>query len=647
MAHRSSKWSLRDVLLMTTVLIATTMGAEVLQTSGFNDCGGDASIKVDKLNISYDNGNKTVTFDVAGSSAKEQNVTATLNITAYGKSVFSKSFNPCDSDTFVAQLCPVPVGSFGASGAQQIPPQFANMVPAIAFKIPDIAAQATLQLESLDSGEKVACIQSQVSNGKSVDTPVVSYVAASVAGAALVLTGASAAGAALSGGSAALAGGGSGAGGVGSISPSFIEVAGWFQGMAMNGMLSVNYPPIYRNFAKNFAFSTGLVPWTGLMTAIDNFRAKTGGNLANDSVEFLQKASLVLPDGSTIKSSNGLFGLKRAVDIISDLTGGDIQTSINTTSPDASGNPGTPGDLKHTVHGIQAFVEQLRVPKSNVFMTALLIIAIAIAAIVLGILLFKVILELWAVFGNFPPSLVGFREHYWHSIARTIITLILLLYGVWVLYCVFQFTRGDSWAAKALAGVTLAIFTGILGFFSWKIWAVARRLNTVDGDTDKLYEDKAIWVKYSMFYEAYRKDYWWVFVPIIVYMLVKGSVLAAADGHGMVQTVTLLIVEAIMLILLLWIRPYERRSGNIINTVIAVVRVLSMICILIFVEEFGIAESTQTVTGIVMIAIQSTLTAVLAILIAWNAINACCKMNPHRKRRKEMGMFYRTVQKKE
>ncbi len=90
-----------------------------------------------------------------------------------------------------------------------------------------------------------------------------------------------------------------------------------------------------------------------------------------------------------------------------------------------------------------------------------------------------------------------------------------------------------------------------------------------------------------------------------------------------------------MLGLLLFKRPYERKSGNVINIIIQVVRALSVICILVFVEELGIAQTTQTVTGVVLIAVQSGLTGILAILIAVNAIIMCVKENPHRKRRKE------------
>merc|ERR1711970_462504 len=113
-------------------------------------------------------------------------------------------------------------------------------------------------------------------------------------------------------------------------------------------------------------------------------------------------------------------------------------------------------------------------------MTVLLIFAIVLAAIIVGILLFKVILEARALFGKFPKSLTTFRKEYWRVIAQTIVALILLLYGVWTLYCIFQFTHGDSWAAKLLAGVTLAMFTIILAFYTWKIWSVVNKLKKME-----------------------------------------------------------------------------------------------------------------------------------------------------------------------
>lgn len=530
------------------------------------------------------------------------------------------------------------------------------MIPPIAFRIPDIAAMAKFELLSKESGQNVACIQSEVTNGKTAAVPAVSYIAAGVAGAALILTGISAAGAAVAGSSAAAgsAGGAASSAGVGTISPSFTEVFGHFQGMAMNGMLSVSYPPVYRNFAKNFGFSTGIIPWAAMQTSIDDFRSKTGGNLTHNSFTFLREnATLVFPDNTTTtlhENTASSAPVKRAFTEFIRLAAREIETSVNLTDSSTanttdSGNGTTTASdntesFRVAVKGIQSYVQQLAIPSANMFMTILLIVAIIIAAIVVGILLVKVVLEIWALFGSFPAKLSGFRRNYWISITRTITSLIMLLYSVWVLYCVFQFTQGDSWAAKLLAGLTLALFSGVLAFFSYKIWSTARELKQREGDVAGLYNDKNIWVRYSLFYESYRKDYWWIFVPTIVYMFIKSVVLAGADGSGMVQTIAQLAIEGLMLCLLIWSRPYERKSGNVINIMIQTVRVLSVVCILVFVEEFGIAQTTQTVTGIVLIAIQSTLTGILAILIVWNAINALCKANPHRQKRKEMGMLF-------
>ncbi|EGO53746.1 hypothetical protein NEUTE1DRAFT_93326 [Neurospora tetrasperma FGSC 2508] len=628
------------------------MGDDILKTVGFNVCEQDAQVSVQRADVTYNNADRTVVFNVAGTSNQVQNVTAHLSVTAYGMNIYDNTFNPCDEGTFVKQLCPVPAGSFSAKGSQVLTSEVASMIPPIAFQIPDIAAMAKFELLSKESGQNVACIQSEVTNGKTAAVPAVSYIAAGVAGAALILTGISAAGAAVAGSSAAAgsAGGAASSAGVGTISPSFTEVFGHFQGMAMNGMLSVSYPPVYRNFAKNFGFSTGIIPWAAMQTSIDDFRSKTGGNLTHNSFTFLREnATLVFPDNTTTtlhENTASSAPVKRAFTEFIRLAAREIETSVNLTDSSAantteSGNGTTTASdntdsFRVAVKGIQSYVQQLAIPSANMFMTILLIVAIIIAAIVVGILLVKVVLEIWALFGSFPAKLSGFRRNYWISITRTITSLIMLLYGVWVLYCVFQFTQGDSWAAKLLAGLTLALFSGVLAFFSYKIWSTARELKKREGDVAGLYNDKNIWVRYSLFYESYRKDYWWIFVPTIVYMFSKSVVLAGADGSGMVQTIAQLTIEGLMLCLLIWSRPYERKSGNVINIMIQTVRVLSVVCILVFVEEFGIAQTTQTVTGVVLIAIQSTLTGILAILIVWNAINALCKANPHRQKRKEM-----------
>ncbi|PYH90675.1 DUF907 domain protein [Aspergillus ellipticus CBS 707.79] len=604
------------------LLTSGVLAADTLSTQGLTTCLTDSAIEVDKLSVTYTRSTREIVFDVAGTNAKEQNVTASLTIYAYGNQLYSETFDPCSSTDYVEQLCPVAAGSFSATGSQELPESFASEIPSIAFAIPDLDGQVKLELLSKTDNEELACIQSELSNGKTMQITGVSYAAAGVAGAALAVSGLSALAAV-------------GHPGAASSSPSFGDVMTWFHTMATNGMLSVSYPSIYRSFSKNFGFSTGLISWGQMQRSIDNFRQSTGGNLTDDSYEYLLNATLVYSGDS---SSNSSTKSKRGLDLVVgavNLAAREVSTSYdknatstNSTSDDSSG-------LEHFVSGIEAYAEQLTIPQANTFMTVLLIFAIVVAAITVGILLLKVILEVWALYGSFPQKLSDFRKDYWGLLGRTITNLILILYGIWVIWCVYQLSGGDSWAAKLLAAVALTVFTGVLLFFGLRISYLARKYKKSEGDASRLFDDNETWRKYSLFYDNYKKDYWWLFVPAILYMFAKGCIIAAADGHGLTQTAGQLIVEALMMILLLWNRPYVAKSSQWINITVQVVRVLSSACVLIFVDELGLSETTKTVTGIVLIAVQAGLSGILAILIATNAIILCCRENPHARRRRE------------
>ena len=245
----------------------------------------------------------------------------------------------------------MPKGNFAANGTQIIPSQFLSQVPSIAFSIPDLEGDATLKLMSAD-GQEVGCIQSGVTNGKSLQVPAVSYVAAGIAGVALILSGLTAFG---------------NAGTVGNHAPSlgFATIFGWFQSMTMNGMHSVNYPGVYRSFSKNFAFSTGLIPWTQMQISIDSFRGATGGNLTgpDNNVQALQNTTLAFSDGSSNRTTFQTRSMLKLIGV-SPLIARDVDTSINGTDSSNSSD----SSLSHVVHGISGYVEELTIPQANTFM---------------------------------------------------------------------------------------------------------------------------------------------------------------------------------------------------------------------------------------------------------------------------------------
>lgn len=508
----------------------------------------------------------------------------------------------------------VPKGDYAAVDNFPIPSQFISKIPGIAFQIPDLDGLAHLVLRAKEGGKDLACLESVVENGKTMSLPSVSVVTAGVAAGALALSALSA------------AGGGAGAG----PSPNFGDVMTWFQFVAMSGMNSVEYPSVYRSFANNFGWSTGMIPWEQLQIAIDDFRHRTGGDTNKDSVQVLKNSTLIF------KNTSGEASVaKRALNTVSNIANilaravtvdGEVVSGTEGKAPEE--DPAEKNMIQRQVDGVTAYVERLKIPSANTFMTVLLIFCIVIAAIAVCILLFKVILEAWALCASFPVVLRGFRKRYWSFLATTIVRIIFVLYGTWTLYCLFQFSHGDSWGAHLLAGITLAIFTGILGFFAVKIFMVARQAKQTLGGPEALYEDKPKMRKYGLFYDQFKSNFWWLFIPMIAYAFTKAAFIALGDGHGMVQVAGQLAVEGCMLIILLWSRPYNTKTGNVLNIIISVVRVLSVLCLLVFVQQLGIARDTKTVTGVALIVIQSVLTAALAILIICNAIFVMCKKDP-------------------
>ncbi|KAK7207330.1 hypothetical protein BZA70DRAFT_10070 [Myxozyma melibiosi] len=601
-------------------LSSTALAANTIGTDSFYTCndGNNATISVSTFSVSYSKTTQNVTFDLAGSSTEAQNVSATIYISAYGIDVFSYSFDFCDEG--IEELCPVPEGSFSASGEVNIPTKYASQIPSIAFSIPDLDGEAKLELNNTDTGDSSACFQSSISNGKTAKIEAVTYASAAIAAGALVVSGISSLASAA----------GSTASAVG-----FADIMSWTQFMATSGMMSVTYPAVYSSFSQNFGWSSALISWKGMQTTIDSMRSKTGGNTTYSSWDTTQSttvlnyksgALILLNDSSTSSDDDETSSALRLVRRLT-VDGIDLNSSNSTTSDDGSVT------VLAKVAGIARFVENLMLPNANAFMTVLLFFAMIMAAIIVAILAFRIIIEIVAYSRDLPKALENFRHRYWTVLATTLIRVIMILYGTWVLFCLYQFKLGDSWASLVLAGVTLGLFSVILLGFTIRIFVLARRASKSDEGLDELYDHKPWIRRYGLFYGQFKTKYWWFFIPVIGVAVGRSAFIALADGHGMVQVIGQLVLEVLFVFALLILRPFNRRSGNVINVFISVVRTVSLICVLVFVEELGVAAETTTIVGVVLIIVQAVLTLLLVLLLVIQAILGLCTQNKRDQKR--------------
>ena len=581
-------------------LLQPVSTANVISASSFSDCapGQTAVVKVSSFNFQFSKDTKNISFNIAGTSTTKEDVTIQLNVTAYGIDALTKTINPCDDEYHITQLCPLNAGPFTATGNVAIPQKILNQIPAMAFKVPDLNGIVKMKLVTSD-GSSAMCLEAPVGNGESLNSVLSQTITGTVAAGAILISGAASMMASLSSaGSASTVNPGGAA-----HSPNMGDIFMWFQSVALSGAMSVNYPGIYRSFTQNFGWTTGIISWTSMQRQIDTLRSHTGGNLTASSMETLQKETLIFGSENDQSSQSALT--KR------DL----VRRQANSTESQSS-------TTTKVVGGLKAFAEQLRVPNRNTFVTMLVILVILLTSIMVIAFLVQLVLEVWARLGRFPKKLVNLRRNYWKTITGLIIKTLLVIYGTWSLFCFYQFRNGDSWAATLMAALSLGLFSGVILFFTIQISRIAwsSRHGGVNGVAE-LYEHTPHLEKYGTFYDQFKSKFWWFFIPLTLYSFAKAFFVGFGDGHGLFQVIGCLACELILLIFLFSTHAYQDRRANVVASSIGVVRLLSLIATLVFVDVFGFKQTTKTITGLVMIVIQSLLTALLVGLILYNAIS--------------------------
>ncbi|GMM37649.1 hypothetical protein DASC09_049740 [Saccharomycopsis crataegensis] len=378
------------------------------------------------------------------------------------------------------------------------------------------------------------------------------------------------------------------------------------------------------------------------------------------------------------------------------------RSSIPTTSSSTT----SVGTYSKYVTGIEAYLEKNNIPFTNGFVTLLIWWCIIVAGIVFFMLVFKYSLELYytekrvkemerrleeyestsanqtqdsdydanqrkmskssAIFRRLSlrdasalrsnsifsrssrpptkPKFQGYRENYRNYLRITLIRVIVILYGVWVLLSLYQFRIKDSWATILLAALTFSIFTFILMAFALRIWYLAyiaskkqaaadeeeqvngRRFSTLSG-AHSLFHHKPWISRYGVFYDEFKVDFWWVFMIIFLAVFGRNAFIALGVGHPLIQIFGQLAIDVVLCVFFCIYTPFNTKMGNGLNIIIQVVRIVSLILTFLFTDVVSMSRIKSTVVGFVLIALQSSLTVILVLLILANA----CKgmLNTH------------------
>lgn len=332
----------------------------LIESKSLNPCQDNSNFTASLFNVVFTPDNKTLNFDVVGVSSINGNVTAELQVIAYGFTALKQKLDPCTMD--LGGLCPMSTGQINIESNIAISEDVIKQVPAIAYGIPDLDGLVRIYINHTESATSIACVEAQLSNAKTVDQKAVGWTTAVIAGLGLVASGVT-----------------SGMGHSNTaahVAANAVSLFGFFQAQALIGMTSVKLPPIVQSWTQNFQWSMGIIRVGFLQDLCTWYQQSTGGHpsnlldaLSTTSVQVQKRSLDVLRNISSRVSSRSL--LKRTNE------GSNVTENTKTV----------------IVRGIERVGFRASIEQTNIFLTGTVFFIVFCFFVGILIALFKAICE--------------------------------------------------------------------------------------------------------------------------------------------------------------------------------------------------------------------------------------------------------------
>ncbi|KAI9891519.1 MAG: hypothetical protein M1814_002642 [Vezdaea aestivalis] len=595
---RSSFFSSALAVGLTTLtsLIPSTAALKLIESKSLNPCQDNSNFTATLFNVVFTPDNRTVTFDVVGVSSISGNVSVHLEVLAYGYSAVVQTLDPCKLN--LQGLCPMSTGQIDLNSNIVVGQDVISKVPSIAYGIPDLDGLVRIKFNSTKTGTQVACVEAQLSNGKTVDQKGVGWSTAVIAGLALLAS--------------AVTSGLGHSNTAAHVAANALSLFGYFQAQAIVGMTSVHLPPIVQSWTQNFDWTMGIINIDFHQTVMTWFQQSTGGTPSNLLSE-LSKTS-VRVQKRTVEFTHKLF-----------------LDAYHKHTKRTNGNSGlNESDKVVTVMGIKRVAFRAKIESTNVFLTGLSFFVVFCLLVALGVAAFKGICELAVKRGWMKSDKFQDFRNGWLIVLKGIMfRLVLIGYPQIVILCLWELTQRDSPAEVILAIVFVLTMTATLAWAAWKVISIAKKSTEMHKNPGYiLYSDPACLNKWGFLYVQFRATAYFYIVPFLVYILVKGTFIALAQRSGLAQSICLLLVEAAWLLGVCIIRPWMDRRVNIFNISIAAINFVNAIFLLVFTGVFNAPGLVVGVMGVIFFIANAVFALTLLILVLISSFYALRLKNP-------------------
>lgn len=546
-------------------------GESMLYSSSLNPCQKNNNFSATQFDVTLTPKNNSLSFSVVGVSTIQGNVTIELVVIAYGLNAYQTTLDPCELN--FQGLCPMNEGQINLPQSNvPIPASALADVPGIAYTVPDLDAKVQVYFNSTNSGQSAACVEAELSNGKTVDQKGVAWTIAVISGLALVAS--------------AITSGLGHSNTAAHVAANAMALFGYFQAQAFIGMTAVTLPPIVASWTQNFQWSMGIIRVGFLQDIATWYQRSTGGT-----------PSTVLSDLGT----TSVEVQKRSIETVWKLTkraAFDLHDRILRARSNASSATGNDTSNTVVVRGIQRVGFRAGIEVTNIFLTGYIFFMIFVVAVVIGVILFKLFCELLVKMGRMKGDKFQDFRNGWTTVLKGILfRCVLIGFPQMVVLCFWEFTQDDSGAEMVLAIFTIFTMLAILGWACSKVIRLARRSIAMHKNPAYiLYSDPVSLNKWGFLYVQFKATAYYFIVPVLIYILIKGLFIGLAQGNGIVQAIALVVIEGVFLITVCVMRPYMDKKTNAFNIAISVINFISAIFLLVFTEIFNQPVSIQHIS---------------------------------------------------
>ena len=111
-------------------LAPSTAALKLLESTSLNPCMTNSKFSATLFNVLFTPENGTLFFNINGISAISGNVTAELDVIAYGLNIYKKTIDPCEEKDFDG-LCPMNTGNINLKSSTSLPADTVRQVPGV------------------------------------------------------------------------------------------------------------------------------------------------------------------------------------------------------------------------------------------------------------------------------------------------------------------------------------------------------------------------------------------------------------------------------------------------------------------------------------------------------------------------------------